>query len=83
MGPKFAGVCSNGLENIDCLEVAGVRDFFFLFLFFKGISSSNFFKGTEVKVPFFSSLVYFIGLFVTPWLQNAFFFRLYLRYSDH
>jgi len=64
MGPKFAGVCSNGLENIDCLEVAGVRDFFFLFLFFKGISSSNFFKGTEVKVPFFSSLVYFIGLFV-------------------
>jgi hypothetical protein len=29
MGPKFAGVCSNGLENIDCLEVAGVRDFFF------------------------------------------------------
>jgi hypothetical protein len=33
MGPKFAGVCSNGLENIDCLEVAGVRDFFLFFLF--------------------------------------------------
>jgi hypothetical protein len=31
MGPKFAGVCSNGLEIIDFLEVEGVRDFFYFF----------------------------------------------------
>ena len=46
------------------------QGFFFFFSFFKGISSSNSFKTTEVKVSFFSSLVYFIGLFVTPWLQK-------------
>ena len=32
MGPKFAGVCSNGLENFDFLEVGGVRVFIFIFL---------------------------------------------------
>ena len=74
MGPKFAGVCSNGLENIDFLEVGGFRDFFIFFSFFKGISSSNSFKTTEVKVSFFSSLVYFVGLLVILCDQNAVFF---------
>ena len=32
MGPKFAGVCSNGLVIIDVLEVGGVRVFIFIFL---------------------------------------------------
>ena len=44
MGPKFAGVCSNGLENIDCLEVAGVRDFFPFSFFLRAFRALIFLK---------------------------------------
>jgi len=39
MGPKFEGVWSNVRENIDCLEFAGARDFFYFFYFLRSTAT--------------------------------------------